>query len=326
VRRRDFITVIAGSAITWPLAARAQKPAMPVIGYLSTGSTESDAFRLNALRRGLNETGIEDQNVAIEYRGAQGQYDRLPGLAAELVRRQVSVICAPFTPAAFAAKAATTTIPVIFSTGLDPVTSGLVVSLNRPGSNITGITLLNVEVMAKRLELLRELAPTAAVIALLVNPTSDLTEPETQDARDAARTLGLKLRVLNATKESEIDISFATLVREQQTSTLVISSDSFFTNRRDRLVALAARHEVPVIYAYREFASAGGLMSYGTNVTDSHRQLGVYSGRILKGERPADMPVQQVTKLELVVNLKTAKALGLKIPTSILVRADEVIE
>ena len=326
MRRRDFIKVIAGSAITWPLAARAQKPAMPVIGYLSTGSTESDAFRLNALRRGLNETGIEDQNVAIEYRGAQGQYDRLPGLAAELVRRQVSVICAPFTPAAFAAKAATTTIPVIFSTGLDPVTSGLVVSLNRPGSNITGITLLNVEVMAKRLELLRELAPTAAVIALLVNPTSDLTEPETQDARDAARTLGLKLRVLNATKESEIDISFATLVREQQTSTLVISSDSFFTNRRDRLVALAARHEVPVIYAYREFASAGGLMSYGTNVTDSHRQLGVYSGRILKGERPADMPVQQVTKLELVVNLKTAKALGLKIPTSILVRADEVIE
>jgi ABC-type uncharacterized transport system substrate-binding protein len=324
MRRREFITLLAGAA-AWPLAARAES-AIPVIGYLSPGSPESDAWRLNALRRGLNETGyLEGQNVTVEYRGAQGQYDRLSALAADLVRRQVTVICAPFSPSAFAAKAATTTIPIVFSTSVDPVTAGLIASLKRPGGNVTGITLLNVEVMVKRLELLRELVPTAAVNALLVNPTSALTEFETRYAADAAQTLGLKLNVLNATTESEIDLAFATLTR-QRLSTLVISSDAFFTNRRDRLVALAARYEVPAVYAFREFASTGGLVSYGTDVSDAHRRVGIYAGRILKGEKPADLPVQQVTKLELVVNLKTAKALGLTIPTSILVRADEVIE
>jgi putative tryptophan/tyrosine transport system substrate-binding protein len=323
VKRREFILALGGAA-AWPLAARAQQPAMPVIGYLSPGSLDSDAFRLSAFRRGLNETGyVEGQNVAIEYRGAQGQYDRLSALAADLVRRKVTVICAPFTPSVFVAKAATTTIPIVFTTGVDPVASGLVASLKRPGGNVTGITLLNVEVMAKRLELLRELVPTVAIIALLVNPASDLTESETRAAGDAAQKLGLKLNVLNATNESEIDVAFANLARQRP---LVISTDSFFTNRPDQLVALAARHGVPVIYAYREFVSAGGLLSYGTNVTDSHRQAGVYAGRILKGEKPADLPVQQVTRVELAINMKTAKALGLTVPLPLLGRADEVIE
>jgi putative tryptophan/tyrosine transport system substrate-binding protein len=325
-RRKFLATLLGGAAASWPLAARAQQSAMPVIGYLSTGSPESDGFRLNAFRRGLNETGyVEGQNVAIEYRWAQAQYDRLSALAADLVRRQVTVIYAMGTPSGFAAKQATTTIPIVFNLGVDPVTFGLVASLNRPGSNATGIALLNVELMGKRLELLRELVPTVASIALLVNPTSANTEPETRDAGEATRTLGLQLNVLNVTNESEIDIAFATLAR-QRASALVISTDTFFTNRRDQLVALAARHGVPAIYAYREFALAGGLMSYGTNVTDSHRQAGVYTGRILKGEKPADLPVQQITKVELIINLKTAKALGLTVPLPLSGRADEVIE
>src|SRR5262249_965728 len=255
----------------------------------------------------------------------QSQYDRLSGLAADLVRRQVTVIYAMSTPSARVAKEVSTTVPIVFNVGADPVTLGLVASLNRPGSNATGIALLNVEVMAKRLELLRELAPTVTTIALLVNPTSNLTEPETRDAEGAARTLGMQLNVLSATNESEIDIAFANLAR-QRAGALVISTDSFFTNRRDQLVTLAARHRVPVICAYREFASAGGLMSYGTDVTDSHRQAGVYTGRILKGEKPADLPVQQVTRVELIINMKTAKALGLTVPLPLLGRADEVIE
>jgi putative ABC transport system substrate-binding protein len=323
VKRREFITLLGGAA-AWPLAVRAQQPAMPVIGYLSPGSLESDAFRLSAFRQGLNETGyVEGQNVAIEYRGAQGQYDRLSALAADLVRRQVTVLCAPFTPSVFVAKAATTTIPIVFTTGVDPVASGLVASLKRPGGNVTGVTLLNVEVMAKRLELLRELVPTAAIIALLVNPASDLTESETRAAGDAAQKLGVKLNVLNATNESEIDAAFANLDRQRP---LVISTDSFFTNRPAQLVALAARHGVPVIYAYRQFVLAGGLLSYGTNVADSHRQAGVYAGRILKGEKPADLPVQQVTRVEMAINMKAAKALGLTVPLPLLGRADEVVE
>jgi putative ABC transport system substrate-binding protein len=325
MKRREFITLLGGAA-AWPLTARAQQPAMPVIGYLSTGSEDSDVFRLNAFRRGLNETGfVEGQNVTIEYRWAQGQYDRLSALAADLVRRKVSVIYAMSTPSALAAKEATTAIPIVFNVGDDPVMLSLVSSLSRPGSNITGIALLNVEVMAKRLELLRELVPTVAVIALLVNPTSNLTNDETRAAGDAARALGLQLNTLNATDEREIDSAFSTLA-QKRISTLVISTDSFFTNRRDQLVALAARHRMLVIYAYREFVLAGGLMSYGTNWTDTHRQGGVYTGRVLKGEKPADLPVQQVTRLELVINLKTAKALSVTVPTALLVRADEVIE
>jgi putative ABC transport system substrate-binding protein len=328
MRRRDFIKVIAGAAAAWPLGVRAQQPAMPVVGYIGTGSRESDAFRLPSFHQGLNETGfVEGRSVAIEYRWAEGQNDRLPALAADLVRRQVTVIAVPAsTPGALAAKAATTTIPIIFYIGLDPVGLGLVASLHHPGGNITGVTGWNVTVGPKRLELLHELVPTATVMALLVNPTSPhLAEADSTEQQTAARTLGLKLHVLHASTERDLDAVFATLL-ELRAGGLVIGTDTLFNTRKEQLATLSVRHRVPTVHQYREFAVAGGVMSYGTDTSDLSRQVGIYAGRILKGEKPADMPVQQATKIELTLNLKTAKALGLAVPTSLLVRANEVIE
>jgi ABC-type uncharacterized transport system substrate-binding protein len=328
MRRRAFITLLGGAAAAWPLTVRAQQPAMPVVGYIGTGSRESDAFRLPSFHQGLNETGfVEGRNVAIEYRWAEGQNDRLPALAADLVRRQVTVIAVPAsTPGALAAKAATTTIPIIFYIGLDPVGLGLVASLHHPGGNITGVTGWNVTVGPKRLELLHELVPTATVMALLVNPTSPhLAEADSTEQQTAARTLGLKLHVLHASTERDLDAVFATLL-ELRAGGLVIGTDTLFNTRKEQLATLSVRHRVPTVHQYREFAVAGGVMSYGTDTSDLSRQVGIYAGRILKGEKPADMPVQQATKIELTLNLKTAKALGLAVPTSLLVRANEVIE
>jgi putative tryptophan/tyrosine transport system substrate-binding protein len=327
IGRREFITLLGGAA-AWPLAAHAQQARMPVIGYIGTGSRESDAFRLPSFHQGLSETGfVEGRNVAIEYRWAEGQNDRLPALAADLVRRQVTVIAVPAsTPGALAAKAATTTIPIIFYIGLDPVGLGLVASLHHPGGNITGVTGWNVTVGPKRLELLHELVPTATVMALLVNPTSPhLAEADSTEQQTAARTLGLKLHVLHASTERDLDAVFATLL-ELRAGGLVIGTDTLFNTRKEQLATLSVRHRVPTVHQYREFAVAGGVMSYGTDTSDLSRQVGIYAGRILKGEKPADMPVQQATKIELTLNLKTAKALGLAVPTSLLVRANEVIE
>jgi putative tryptophan/tyrosine transport system substrate-binding protein len=278
-----------------------------------------------AFRQGLRETGyIESQNVAIEYRWASGQYDRIPALVAELVRRHVVVIVAN-TPANLAAKGATSTIPIVFTTGGDPVQMGLVASLNRPGGNVTGVTTLNVELLPKRLEVLHVMVPAARLIALLVNPTNPAAETDTRNAQEAARTLGLQLHVLHASTERDFDTVFATLL-QQRASALMIASDNFFNSRSEQLAVLSLRHAVPAIYQYPEFAAAGGLMSYGGRLTDSYRETGVFTGRILKGAKPADLPVQQFTKVELLINLKTAKALGLTVPTALLVRADEVIE
>jgi putative ABC transport system substrate-binding protein len=297
---------------------------MPVIGFLNSASPDPYAYLVRAFRQGLSETGYgEGSNVVIEYRWAEGQYDRLPALADDLVRRQVSVIAATSTPAALTAKAATTTVPIVFTTGSDPVKLGLVGSLSRPGGNVTGVTQLNVEVGPKRLELARELLPAATVVALLVNPTNPIAE--TLDLRAAARTLGLQLHVLRASTEGEIDDAFAILVR-LRASALVIGSDVFFNTRSEQLAALAVRHAVPAIFHLREFVAAGGLMSYGGSLRDSYRGAGGYTGRILKGDKPADLPVQQSTKVELIINLKTANALGLTIPLPLLARADEVIE
>jgi putative tryptophan/tyrosine transport system substrate-binding protein len=327
VRRRDFIALIGGASLTWPLSARAQQSAMPVVGFLGGGSPETDAFRMRALRQGLGEAGyVEGRNMVIEYRGAEGQYDRFPALAADLVRRQVDVIAAfGGTGSVLAAKVATSSIPITFVTAVDPVEFGLVTSLNRPGGNLTGVTILSVEVGAKLFELLHELVPRATVAALLVNPTSPLTETLSTNARAAARTLGLELHVLNASSERDFDTVFATGV-QLRAGAFVIGPDTFFTNSSAQLAALALRHAVPAIYAAREFAEAGGLISYGPSIRDADRLTGIYAGRILKGEKPADLPVQQVTKVELIINLKTAKALGLDVPPSLLARADEVIE
>jgi putative tryptophan/tyrosine transport system substrate-binding protein len=322
--RREIIALIGGSMVARPLPVRAQQQPMPVIGFLSAGSPD---FRVAAFRQGLNETGyVEGQNVAIEYRWAPGQYDQLPALAADLVRRQVTVIAAVGIPPTFAAKAATSTIPIAFLVGIDPVEFDLIGSLNRPGGNITGVAILTAELAAKRLELLHELVPTAAVIALLVNPTdSAATESETRNLQDAVRSLGLQLHILPASTPSEIDRAFGTLV-ELHADALVVSTDPLFTNQRAQIVALAARHAVPAVYVWREFVEAGGLMSYGTDLTGSYRQAGIYTGKILKGAEPADLPVQQVVKIELVINLNTAKTLGLTIPLPLSGRADEVIE
>jgi putative ABC transport system substrate-binding protein len=300
---------------------------MPVIGYLSASSPEPDDFRLTAFRHGLSETGyVEGQNVAIEYRWAQGQNDRLPALAADLVRRQVTVISTANIPSAFAAKAATSTIPIAFLIGLDPVQSGLVASLNRPGGNMTGVAILSVELAAKRLELLHELVPRAAVIALLVNPTDPAaTESETGNLQDASRSLGLQLHILPASTASEIETAFQTLV-ELRAGALIVSTDPFFLSQRAQIVALAARYALPAVYAHQPFVAAGGLMSYGADFVDSHRLAGVYTGKILNGAKPADLPVQQVVKVELVINLTTAKTLGLTVPLTLSGRADEVIE
>jgi putative ABC transport system substrate-binding protein len=325
MKRREFITLVGGAAASVPFAAHAQA-AMPVIGVLGAATAEGWAPLTAAFRRGLGESGyVEGRNVAIEFRWADRQYDRLPAMATDLIHRQVSVIAALSTPAALAAKAATATIPVVFTTIGDPVQIGLVASLGRPGGNVTGVTSLNVQVGPKLLELLHEVLPKATVVAQLVNPTNPNTETLSRELEAAARTLGLQLHVLRASTESDIDAAFATLV-QLQAGGLVIGGDVLFATRSEQLAALALQHAVPTIFQGRIFAIAGGLMSYGADLVEHHRIAGVYAGRILKGEKPADLPVQQATKVELIVNLKTAKALGLTIPQSLLGRADEVIE
>jgi putative ABC transport system substrate-binding protein len=324
VRRREFITLIGGAAV-WPLPARAQQ--LPVVGYLGAESPERMALRLRAFLHGLSETGYsEGRNVVIEYRWAEGRNDRLPALAADLVRREVSVLAAPGSLAsALAAKAATSTIPVVFETGADPVAAGLVASLNRPGGNLTGVTSLNAEVGPKRLELLHELLPAVSEFAVLVNPTNPRNaEASIRDLRAAAQARRLKLHVVEASTEQQLEEVFATLAR-LRVGGLVIANETFFANRGELMAALALRHAVPAVHQ-REFAAAGGLIGYGGNVTHSHGQAGVYVGRILRGERPGDLPVQQVTAVQLTINLKTAKALGLDVPPTLLARADEVFE
>ena len=327
MRRRDFITLVGGATVALPLVAQAQQPAMPVIGFLNSASPEAyDAPKITAFRQGLKEAGyVEGHNVAIEYRWAEGHYDRLPALAADLVRRQVAEIVALGTPAALAAKAASSTIPIVINVGIDPAQIGLVASFNRPGGNVTGLAVLTVELAAKQLEVLHELLRTSAAVALLVNPNTAVAEPVIKGVRDAARSLGLQLHILNASTEGEIDAAFGKLV-ELRAGALVVSGDPFFNGRRDQIVALAARHDLPAIYEWREFVVAGGLMSYGTDLADAYRQVGIYAGKILKGAKPADLPVERVVRLELVINLKTAKTLGLTFPITLLGRADEVIE
>ena len=327
MRRREFITIFGGAAVVWPLAASAQQTAMPVVGFVNFASAKNYTTQLAAFLKGLRETGyVDGQNVAIEYRRADGQNDRLPAMVADLVRRQVAVIAATSTPAALAAKAATTTIPIVFETGSDPVKLGLAASLNRPGGNVTGVTQTNVAVTPKRLQLLHEVVPTASIVALLVNPAEPaLAETTTKDVQAAARTLGLELHVLNASSEDDFDAVFAKLI-ELRAGGLVIGPGAFFASQRTQLAALTVRYAVPAIYLYREFAVAGGLMSYGADLGEAYRLAGIYTGRVLKGDKPADLPVQQATKVELYINLKTAKALGLTIPNTLIGRADEVFE
>jgi putative ABC transport system substrate-binding protein len=327
MRRRTFVRLLGGAAAAWPLAARAQQPAMPLVGFLSGRSPGESADLVNAFRRGLGETGyVEGQNIAIEFRWADGHYDRLPGLAAELVVRRVAVIAATGGGVSgLAAKSVTTTIPIVFSSGGDAVGIGLVASFNRPGGNVTGVNLVFGALGAKRLEFLRELVPAATVIAMLVNPDYPSAPIEARDVETAGRNLGLKIGFFNARTESEIDLAFAGLA-ERKVGGLLVADDPFLQSQRDRLVRLAERQAVPAIYFSRDFADAGGLMSYGPSIVDAYRLVGVYTGRILKGEKPADLPVIQPTKFELVINLKTARALGLDVPPTLLALADEVIE
>jgi putative ABC transport system substrate-binding protein len=328
MNRRTVISMLGGSAIGWSIAARAQQPTTPVIGILGSSSPERYADRMRTFRLGLGESGfVEGRNVAIEYRWAEGRNDRLPGLAAELVRQQVTMIATlGSTASALAAKAATATIPIVFRIAADPVQVGLVASLARPGGNLTGVTTLGVEVGPKQLALLHELVPTAGVIALLINPTNPaLAATQSKELPAAARSLGLQLHVLTASTDSDIDTVFATLA-QLRANGLVIGADAFFNSRSERMAELAARYAIPTIAPYREFTAAGGLMSYGGSITESSRQAGVFAGRILKGEKPADLPVMQSTRVDLIINLKTAKALNLTVPLTLQASADEVIE
>src|SRR5262245_33737500 len=328
MKRRDFITLLGSAAVAWPAAARAQQQAMPVIGMLDTRNPDAMGGRLRAFRQGLKDSGlVEGENVAILYRWAKGQYGRLPELAAELVRQQVAVVIATGGfPSPLAAKAATTTIPIVFAVGEDPVRLGLVASLARPGGNLTGVNFFNYELAAKRLELLRELVPAAARVAVLVDPANaEITGPTLRDVEAAARAMGLQIQVLNANTSREIDAAFATVVRERPDA-LFVGPGPVFVDRRVQVALLAARSGVPAIYVVREQAVAGGLMSYGASVADAYRQVGVYTGRILKGAKPADLPVVRSSKFELVINHQTARMLGLEIPPTLLARADEVIE
>ena len=327
MKRRAFITLLGAAAAAWPLAARAQQAAMPVVGFLDSGSAEFYPDRVAAFRQGLKEVGYaEGENVAVDFRWAQGRYDRLPVLAAELVRRQPAVIFAATIQAALPAKAATSTIPIVFAIGSDPVKYGLVASFNRPGGNITGTSWLGGSTLAaKRLELLHEAAPGATVMAALVNRTNPSAEAEVQELKETAHALGLQLHVANASTAREIDAAFPTFV-QQRVGAVLVTADNFFFGRRDQLIVLTARHALPAMTQWREFAVAGALMSYGASLSEAYRQGAVYVGRILKGERPADLPVQQAVKVELVINLNTAKALDITLPITLLGRADEVIE
>lgn len=326
MKRRDFVMLVGGAAATWPLLARAQPSTMPVVGFLNGASPESYTHQVAAFRDGLKDGGfVEGRNVAIEFRWAEGHYDRLPAMAADLVNRKVAVIAATSTPANIVAKAATKTIPIVFTTGSDPVQLGLVASLSHPGGNVTGATSLQAELAPKRFELAHELMPGATTVAVLVNPTNPIDKDLTMDAQASARTIGLQLEVLRASTDQEISDAFAGFSR-LHAGVLIVGSDVFFIERSGRLAALALQYTVPTIFSYREYAAAGGLMSYSGSAILSYRTAGVMTARILKGEKPADLPVQQATKIELIVNLKTAKAIGITIPLPLIGRADEVIE
>ena len=326
MKRRQFITLLGGAAVAWPLAARAQQAALPVVGYLNFGSPESDAFRLTGLRRGLNQSGyVEGRNLVIEYRWAGNQADRLQALAADLVQLRVAVIVSPGLVSTLAAKAATTNIPIVFVVSNHPVQLGLVASLNRPGGNVTGVNAFVGELGAKGLALLRDLVPTAATIGFLENPNNPLFELTTRDVLAAAPVAGVKVQTLKASTDREIDAAFVSLV-QARTGALLVGSDFFFNSRIEQVTALAERYAIPTMYSFREFVVAGGLISYGISLIEQYRQVGLYAGRILKGEKPVDLPVIQATKIQLIINLKTAKTLGLEVPATLLALADEVIE
>jgi putative tryptophan/tyrosine transport system substrate-binding protein len=327
MRRREFIKLLGGAATAWPLAAHAQQPTMPVIGFINAAAQQDYKPQLAAFLKGLGETGyVEGQNVTIEYRWADGNNDRLPALAADLVGRRVAVIAATSTPAALAAKAATASVPIVFEVGADPVQLGLVGNLNRPGGNVTGVTQTNVEMTPKRLQLLHELLPAVRVMALLVNPANEATtETTTREVLAAARTLGIELHVLNANIARDVETAFTKAV-ELRAGGMVVSGGPFFFSQTENLAARCLQHAMPTIYQFHRFTAAGGLMSYGSEITDAYRLAGVYTGRVLKGDRPADLPVQQATKVEFIINLRTAKALGINVPNTLMGRADEVIE